>query len=544
MPFRLSLSLILLLFLPAAAAASPPAAVALAFRDSLSIPIGIRETTRWFWVPTWLAPADKKRLWQSLSSQCNRLSREALIVPPPLILADGTVRLWPAVAEQDWAQLVLVRVNLVDYRWDPKVWDKLGFRNILFNTVLTETVIEETLTTYATDGRTLYRRWPGDEWILDSAWKGAKTRKSTRKIVALAPAIAETEEQRRNLVGLLTALTSAKGFIPAAPIVDGNYFLWETSQQFNRDLGYYGLIEVRDQKTYEFSIGYDPKARIDPAFFDTLLSAVTGNRAEGISVKNRRIARYEKFGGGYWATFDNDIALNERNPLRFLDGGFQFKATETFAHLANGFWAYGLFDNNGVRQDSAPDFVGFNRHTRSNDGKINIGLNCQFCHLNGGLNDIQDWFRPTLRNQRFLQTVDANQLKQLQKYGRPLEPYLERDRFKYETSVKIANGLDSKADVRIWADLFYAYDANVTMERAARDSGLAPADFTARLQKHLAATKYADTVLEVWTRPAADQQPVHLDDYTDSFNSLQLALRGLSLWPDSVRQAIIVKPGR
>ncbi len=523
------------------AQASPRAAVAAAWKDALTIPIGARESIRWLYVSDHLPPAEKKRLWQSVSSQCNRLSREALIVPPALILSDGSVRLWPVIADGEWGKLVLIRVSLLDYRWDAKTWDRFGFRNILFNTVLTETTVEESVTTFATDGRTLYRRFPGEEWVLDDKWKGAKGRKTTKKIVALAPAIAETAEQRGNLIGLLTALTSSKGFIPAVPIVDATYFLWETSQQFNRDLGYFGLLEIKDQKTYEFSIGYDPKAKIDPAFFDTVLAAVAGQRPEGISVKNRRIARYEKFGGGYWATFDNDIALNERNPLRFLDGGFKFKATETFAHLANGFWAYGLFDDKGVRQDSAPDFVGFNRHTRSNDGKINIGLNCQFCHFNGGLNDITDWFRPMLKNQRFLQTVDPKQLKQLQYYARPLEPYFDRDRLRYEGAVKAANGLDSKADVRIWADLFYAYDANVTMERAARDCGLPVAEFQARLQKHLAATKFADTILEVWDRPAADQQPVHLDDYTDSFNTLQLSLRGLSTWPLEIRTAIKVK---
>ncbi len=533
------------------AQASPPAAVAAAWKDALTIPAGARESIRWLYVSDHLPAAERKRLWQSVSSQCNRLSREALIVPPVLILADGTARLWPAVPEADWARLVLIRVSLLDYRWDPKVWDKFGFRNILFNTVLTETVVEESVTTFATDGRTLYRRFPGEDWVLADKWVGGKTRKTTKKIVALAPAIAETAEQRGNLIGLLTALTSSKGYIPTTPIVDAQFFLWSVSQQTDRDVGYYDLPKILDQRTFERAGGYDPKADIDRAFFDEILSVVASPQS-GVAIHNRRISRRRTFGGGYWLTGDNAIARDKNNPLRFVNGGFKDNAREAFIQLPNRFWLVGLFVGNdpqvagtkeGDRQDSAPDFVGFNHLSRNNDGRIHVGWSCHACHENGGLRDIKDWYRPMLKSQKFLQTLDPKQLQRLKEYAVPLEPSILADRSVYEAALKQANGLDSKTDSKQWGDWYYGYDAGVDMERAARDAGLPLAEFSARFQKHFEVTKFADPILATWTLPKEDQQLLSVNDYAESYNLIALTIRGLSQWPDSVRQAIIVKAG-
>lgn len=449
----------------------------------------------------WLAesrPAERRAAFQILSAHVNSLSRQPLVSPPAIVLADGqAVAANQLAGEAQWAAAVLLRVDLEDYLFERFTWDGLSDQDPYFSVSVVE-------------------HWPGGNDRNGKYWPAGNYRSR-----ATAPWLAETVEDAA-AIKQLVELTQAR-----APLLRADNFLWQTAIQAERTVGYYGLLGIAKRDDYLRVVGLDLKA--SRQFSPEFLAVITNS---GVAREPRRIARFPSLGGAVYATFDNKAALNEANPIRFLNGGFKHQAEEYFGTLPNGFWAVGLFAANGDRQESAPDFVGFDRHTESNDGRIHVGLSCFRCHAAAGLQDFKDSVKNLYGFPQVLQTPSAAKaLEVKQRYFQAIAGRMKRDREVYAEALRAASGLTPEQYARTLSTYFARYDAPVTVEAAAAELGVTPAVLLAKLEAARAAAPGLDNTLGFFTVEQARREPVPRQQFNEVYGLAQLALRGLSAWP-------------
>lgn len=490
-----------LLLLPAlvepAGGADPAAAFAAAAADVARLPVDARGRIRYLTLMH-LPPAERLQAIQALAGHVQGLSRESDLVPPAIV---------PGTA------LGLLRIDLDDYGWARDLWEQLAEADPYFQVKVTSEVVV----------RDVERVWAGGKWPGDGKVYAAgafryqdKERKATT-VTALAPWAGDQASR----AALVLATTSK------APIVRGDWFLYQTAAQVDRKPGYYDFLGIKDRATFEALIGFNAKLVAD-ARRKELLEAVADSR---VSQQPRRIGAFNTVGGlKYWRTFDSKAAIDKKNPLRVLDGAFEHDAEESFGPLPNNFWAWGLFDDKGKRQDSAPDFIGPDRTSSTNDGRIHVGLSCIRCHYDArmgssaGLQNVDAWARGLFTGTLRLQSPDYNVLKDLrQKYLRDLEGPIKDDRQAHGRAVKEATGLEADAWAKIYSQTYAAYEAPVTLDRAARELGLGARELGDRLQSYLQRTGSLDPVLAALMRG----QRIPVRQYEEAFPLLMLSAKGL-----------------
>lgn len=342
---------------------------------------------------------------------------------------------------------LIIRINLLDYGWDVKLWEK--FNDPYYHaTIETKTI----------------KHWPGGIWWQDNKHYPANafTYYDIQKTKAIAPWVSQGQEQATKELVELTQTQS--------PILRADWFFNQTAIQEGRDVGYYDFLGIKDEKTFQEVIGFDA-ARADN-FQRELREAVSRS---GVTLQPRAIIRQISGGGSYWRTFDFKEARNEKNPLRILGKDIEkaYDASEQFGHLPNGFWATGLFDKQGKRQDSAPDFIASDNRSNSHDRRVHVNASCIRCHDNGGLQDVNAWARNLFYPPLDLKSPDYVKLRELQQqYLSDIKGYLEWDRKRHADAVKKATGMDAKLYAKEYAKEWERYeDAVVDIEWAANDLG-------------------------------------------------------------------------
>lgn len=457
----------------------------LAAQDISRVPLLERQFTRYFRIDgdaKW-----KEMICRVLAGHVNSLSREPDITQPTLILQSGISVLLSKIPVELWNQVCLARVNLADYRWDSDIYKNLREQSPWTHVEITST--EKKSNTYT-----------------------------------IAPWLAESPLQQSQLSILIRETRSS------VPLLRADNFIWQTAIAAERKVGYYGLLEIKDQASFDKIVGFDRKASVD--FTKEMLSVVS---LSGVAKQPRRIGRFNKIGGAVWITFDNRKAVNKNNPLRVLNEDFKHDASEVYAHLANDMWAMGLFAANGSLQDSAPDFVGGDHHAHGNDYRIHVYFSCNRCHNVGGLQDISNWaaglFKaPELLKGSFpLVSYDPEVVRELRrKYVRPLETSLIGDRARYAAALLEASGLTPEEYSSGLTKVFVSYDAPVDLERAARDVGVTSDYLVAALKYYAINTAVLDPVLRTWIDEPikGNRLAMGIDQHHESIPFLHLALRG------------------
>lgn len=446
-----------------------------------SLPADRRIRTRY--LSLYAVPEKDREAWAKLLSyHCNALSRESDLVPPAAV---------PGTAGQ------LLRIDLADYGWESKVWDKL------IDPAFHVTVEQKTS-----------EPWPGGVWPGDGKPYAAGSFNVERKVKQ--PALAPWLDPQQ--AAALAELTQSK-----APIVRGEWFLWQTAVQSDRNPGYYDFLGIKDKKSFDDLVGFDAKLAAKAKRLE-LLEAVANST---VTLQPRRIGAFPAISGWYWQTFDSRTATDDHNPLRILNGGFKFDAQEVFGHLPNGLPVWGLFDDKGQRQDAAPDFVASDATAHGTDRRVHVGMSCVRCHApNGMVNPVDGWARNLFQGDLKLQSPDYEKLKELrQKYLRDLEGPLEDARRTYSRAILQATGMKPAEFGAAYGQAFAAYDSPVSLERAARDVGLTPEEFQKRLRAYLLKTGSVDTVSAAFL--GARRGGIGTLQYHEQFSSMMLALRGL-----------------
>ena len=388
----------------------------------------------------WLGHHEEKSreaTWRALAGHLNQLCRESEIV-----------KCEPAGG---WSG-ELLRIDPADFGWPLEVWEKLADQEPYLHVGVKVTIA-----------------WDGFKWVDN----GTGEHKRTIRRVALAPWVLDTPER----LAAATDLAALSG--SNVPVVMADWFLWQTCQQAERVPGYYDFLGIKNQKDFEKLIGFSREAM---GKRKELLEVVAKS---GVARQPRRIAAFPTIGRMHlWKTFDNQLAEGERNPLRVLTDEFKFDASEEFGPLPNGFWTWGLFAADGTRQDSAPDFIGPDKTSPSNDGRIHVCLSCVRCHYspgNGGragIQGIDGWSRHLFREGGTtpLQSPSPDKLRELrQKYLRDLAGPVDDDRRIHRRSVLEATGLEPDEWSAAFAKLYASHDADVGLDRAAADCGVTPA---------------------------------------------------------------------
>lgn len=410
----------------------PGDAAALAAADLARQPAAARRHLRY--LSLYAVPERQRAEWvRVLAFHANSLSREAELTPPALVAPD------------------LLRVSLPDYGWDPKVWDRLAKVDPHFHaTVVTEKVSEE------------QRYHPGGEVNGTYYAPGNYTFRTREKVKALAAA----PWLPAKAAAYLAAETRSE-----APLLRGDWFLYQTAIQKDRVAGYYDFLGLgKSQKDFERLVGADEAAakRVKRE-----IKAIVARSS--VTLQNRVINRYGAITGGYWITYDYKESTAKRNALRFLDKDIDpadGDAAESYGVLPNGLFAFFLADGAGVRQDTAPDFIASDGRANGTDRRVHVGMSCVRCHVEG-IRPINDWMRQVYRSPVALAAVDKDQFVRFrQLYLSDLARWVRRDSEDYAETLARLTGQTAAQTAAAYGRAWESYaEADLLPADVARETG-------------------------------------------------------------------------
>lgn len=424
------LAVLVTLFATAVGFAGSPEQVRAALADLQRQPPALRPYLRYLSLEA-IAGPEREEFRKALTFTVNSLSRESELVAPRLATPD------------------LVVLNIQDYGWDARVYEKLADRDPYFHVQL-EKVVE-----IQTKEEVGYRT-PSGAWVTTGT--RPVTKREKKKVTAAAPWLPAAE------IAQLILLTQSQ-----APILRADWFLVQANIQVNRGgAGYYNFLGLKNRADLEKLVALDRKAA--QRVRREVAAIITES---GVALNNRQIYRFQSITGGYWETRDVNDNLNQRNAVRVLNGDFVHDAEEIYASLPNGLFVMAASNAQGALQDSVPDAIAADRQSTSNDLRIHPMLSCVRCHQEG-LRPIDDWSRRFYRDDVQLQSPDESKLRRLkQLYLGDLERWLKRDREDYTDALQKTNGLTPAENARVLGRVWQQYqDTTVTGQQLALELGV------------------------------------------------------------------------
>ncbi len=463
------------------------AVVAAAAADARGLPPGVAATTRYL-SAAHLPDADRRELYRAVSYHVNGLSRESKRTAPRQV----TPWLWA--------------VCLDDYRWRTETWEKLAEKNVYF-TARAKVVVPGPPITKA---RQVVR---GGYYVTESYTEAGPV--VEREDVIVAPWLPPVP------VAELVALTGSR-----TPIARADQFVFLTFAQADRTgHGYYDWLGLRSRADAEKLAALDRKAAAE--LYRELAAIVP---VSGVSPQNRQVFRYATLTGAWWETRDVFAGTGRKNAVSNLLEDYAHDAEEVVATLPNGLPFYYLSDAAGKQVDTAPDTIASDHRSTNNDRRVHAGYSCAACHQDAGLKPIRDYARRIYSPETGLAlgalALDAPRARRIESaYLGPLERAYRRDAADFGEAVEDAAGLKAaelpKAIERQWSRYL---DDPVTLDRAAAEAGLTPADLRDGLRRHARARGVTDPVLAVYLTD--DPPPVRREHFEERFGLLMLTLQG------------------
>lgn len=480
-------------------ASSPADAVAAALADAGRLPPDARAHARYL---SLYHESDAKRLGEQkkvLDFWVNSLSREAELKP--------LVEVRPG----------LYRLDLRDYRWDAKTWERLADEPYFHARIKTAA----TTTPAAPATVEVIEWWPGGNkggvYYPPGNYRvqrpaPAKSADKVQEEVKVAQAPWLDTRQAAELV----TLTQSQ-----APVVRGDWWLVQTAQQADRKgTGYYDFLNVKDLKEFQRAVGLDQKLAEE---LQRETRAIVSR--SGVTLNNRQILRYQTITGGYWATLDSNKNTNGNNAVRQLNGDYSFDATEVYGALPSGLFAFFLADSKGVRQDAAPDSIASDGQAPGNDRRVHAGVSCVRCHVEG-IRPIDDWARKVYRSPIALASPDHEKLQRLRRlYLSDLDRHVRRDQQDYAEVLGKLTGLKPQEMARAFARMHEQYrERDLGLAQAAREAGVDGAKLLAALKVYATANGSLDPVLAGLLQEP--EVPIRREHYEEAYSLLQTVLRG------------------
>lgn len=414
---------------------------------------------------------------KALSFWVNSLSRNAEVVKPR------------AVGPTLWA------IDLREYGIDPEVYDKLADVDPFFHRKLV-----------VGPGEVEY---PGG-WLAGEFFGPGKYQ-FKEKYFAKPVGVFKGKNQIA-----LSKLTHSN-----APILFLPWFIQQTSQQEGRAVGYYDIQGLRNLADLEALAGLDRKAaqRVQKEVASLVVES-------GVTLQNRQLYRFGTIAGAWWESRDVSDPTGRGNAVQNLDAEFLPEAFEVIFSRPNGLQGYGLLNDKGELQKTAPDRIASDKLSPSNDRRVHVGISCVRCHKEDGLRPFDDYGRKLFAKDGPL-PLDSPVFETFQRLRRlHLKPYnrlIAADRAIYAAALEECNGLTGEENAKLFAWVVEDYDAPVGSERAAAMLGV-PAD---RLRAVLLANArkgfFPPVVAGLLLKP---EQPMRREHFEEFFATLDLMLAG------------------
>lgn len=470
------------------------AVVAAAAADARTLPPGVAATTRYL-SAAHLPDADRRELYKVLAYHVNGLSRESKRTAPRVV----TPWLWA--------------VCLDDYRWSPATWEKLGERNSYFAAKAKVSVPGAAVT----KTRQVHRLDQyGRAYLAAESYTEAGPAVERDEVIVAPwlPPAASAE---------IVTLTGSK-----TPVVRADQFLNLTFAQVDRaGHGYYDWLGLKNRADAEKLAALD---RAKAAELYRELAAIVP--VSGVSPQNRQVFRFATLTGAWWETRDAKTSVGEQNAHRNLLDQFKHDAEEIVATLPNGLPFFYLSDAKGGQVDAAPDFIAADHRSTNNDRRVHVGYSCAACHTESGLKPVRDYARriygdPKTGVRLAPTALDPARARRLESvYLGPLERNYARDVADFGEAVADLTGLAgpdlSRAVERQWSRYL---DDPVTLDRAAAECGVTPAELQAAIRRHVQSRGgAADLVLAAFLMD--DGPPIRREHHEEAFALLMLTIGG------------------
>lgn len=429
----------------------PPALQVLRCRDDVKrvSPEGARRNVRYLDLAA-VPPERRADFARALAGDQNLGSRAAVVYPVAAVPGSG---------------LTLLRLDLGLTGVDPAVHDKLLAADVVYHAVVSESYeYPDPSNAYAAHYRThqgerQYRAADGNYYRVGTYHRTAvKDSPDLRLDDATRTALADLQAETGSDLPVVRAEVYLRNFAVAEGVVPGT--------------GYYERLGVKSVEDWFRLVG---------ARWGDFGNAVRA--AAAVSGVTQRPRGYVALPGKYgkvWLSLDSNLALGGQDFLSLQGRQLDLRnvAVEGIGLLANGMQAYVAFTVDGQGklklQAKAPDDVAACPRNARNDARVLVGVRCAQCHRQGGLNDIDCWWRGLYGGERLPPGALALDRAFREEYLVPLAQVMDPDRQKYEHAVKQATGAWAVAD---WADGYAAaYDWGdallVDAAQAQRDMGI------------------------------------------------------------------------
>ncbi len=468
--------------------------VGAAHADAKALPVEVAARTRYL-SAAHLSRAEQRELYAVLNYHINGLSRESKLTAAR------------KVTEWLWA------VDLVDYRWDAKVWDELKRANHYF-TIKAQTAAVAAVPVTKTRQVTRYDQYQRP-YQVNEEYTEPGTATPAKEDFIPAPWLPVKE---------MTELVSLTG--SATPIVRADEFLFRTGAQADRKgHGYYDWLGLKSRADAEKLAALDRKKAEE--LYRELAAIVP---VSNVSPNNRQVFRYATLTGSWWESRDVNNSADKRNAVANLLEDYQHDAEEIVFTLPNGLPGFYLSDAKGNQVDTAPDTIASDGRSTNNDRRVHVGYSCVACHQDAGLKPVRDYarklFNPETGVQLAAVAVDPLKAKRLESvYLGPLEKAYKRDSGDYADAVEQVSGFKSAALAKGYERQWARYlDDPVTIDRAAAECGVTVADLQRKLRDYARVKRVVDPVLVGYL--IDDAPPIRREYFEERFSVLMLILGG------------------
>jgi hypothetical protein len=514
---------------------NPDSSVRLAAADLAATDPAMRPNIRYLSLYN-VPPELRQRMGAIVSFVCNSLgTRKRFYIPYFVANSNQTV----------------IRLNITDYEWDGKSWDKLAsegsgarpFPEPYFHTFLEQSSDNIKIDDILSDeevarGNTIVVVKNNAGLFLPKTSNAFTTVRKGTKFTAL--------DAREGFV--LVNLNGRNLWIAAQDVkkVEAT-----TAQDLNKRRVFAGAPWVnRDALAYliQWTQSESPILRADwfvtnvtvpPAYYNFLrlgndikdfqklifaneeLAIKARSQQKGVVISstvarnNRTLTRSPTFTRYYWQSHDTLTSRDDRQYVQNLLNE-KFDATEDIGSLPNGLQAYFLTDGKGKRLDKADTDIAIDN--TAVDRTVRTGRSCIICHA-AGINPIDDEVRSLTRKLKDQESVRLLIVNEAQAYkindlfDTNLDDQIIEDQMFYKSAVGRVTGMKPDLAIKEYASIWDRYaEKLLDKEDVAREVGVS----VTMLEKYIRMSS-DNVVLGLIKSPA---RPVRRDQWEQSFQNL------------------------
>ena len=462
---------------------SPDHSVKLALADLKTLPPDIQYTTRYLSLYN-IPRNDRIAVAKTVSFVVNSLStRRKPYVPSFVPNSDFT----------------LIRLNLDDYDWDRKTWEKLGkegsgpkpFPEPYFHYFIEEQdveviitpnfveVIVETAPIYVGE-RQVGTVKQGDQFTISQTqgeWYSITTADGTAGWLSKRNCKAV---QRTRNTGSRRRRFAQAPWLEASSVIDLVKLTQSECPIYRAD--WFICNAILPPTYHEFlKLGKNFKDFEKLVFADVNRAENARLQDKGIVIhssvarNNRTLIRSNALTNYIWISHDTLRSVDKRKYAQIILNE-EFDASEIIGSLPNGLQAYFLTDGKGSRTDFADPNIAID--STAADKIVRTGRSCMICHSDG-IRPIDDEIRSITKmlqdkeQVQLLASKKGDYYKVADLFGSDLSQVVVRDQQSYQNAVNAVTGLDMRVNAANLARIYDGYaETLLTKENVVRECGI------------------------------------------------------------------------